>query len=78
MLFLNVVSSFYLLENKFGARVQTYLFDFYDGDYAKMRKFIEDIDVGFVCKHFIYFYEFFKNFSTAIVKIVKTALFTSV
>ncbi|VDK83562.1 unnamed protein product [Litomosoides sigmodontis] len=36
------------LENKFGARVQTYLFDFYDGDYGKMRKFIEDIDVGFV------------------------------
>uniref|UniRef100_A0A8R1XKQ4 Oxidoreductase, short chain dehydrogenase/reductase family protein n=1 Tax=Onchocerca volvulus TaxID=6282 RepID=A0A8R1XKQ4_ONCVO len=36
------------LERKFDARVQTYLFDFYDGDYAEMRKFIENIDVGFV------------------------------
>ncbi|OZC11276.1 oxidoreductase, short chain dehydrogenase/reductase family protein [Onchocerca flexuosa] len=35
-------------ERKFDARVQTYLFDFYDGDYAEMRKFIENIDVGFV------------------------------
>ncbi|VDM06911.1 unnamed protein product [Wuchereria bancrofti] len=36
------------LEDKFSARVQTYLFDFYDGDYNEMRNFIEDIDVGFV------------------------------
>uniref|UniRef100_A0A915PP70 Oxidoreductase, short chain dehydrogenase/reductase family protein n=1 Tax=Setaria digitata TaxID=48799 RepID=A0A915PP70_9BILA len=35
------------LEKEFGARVQTYLFDFYDGDYNELRKFIEDIDVGF-------------------------------
>ncbi|VDK40015.1 unnamed protein product [Gongylonema pulchrum] len=38
------------LEDEFGAHVQTYLFDFFDGDYAELRKYIEDIDIGFVCR----------------------------
>lgn len=36
------------LENEFNARVQTYRFDFYDGNYSELREYIEDLDVGFV------------------------------
>lgn len=56
-----IAVSWYFLENKFDARVQTYLFDFYDGDYAEMRKFIEDFDVGFVCKYLPCFQEFYNT-----------------
>lgn len=35
------------LEEKFDARVHVYLFDFYDGDYAELKRFLEDIDIGF-------------------------------
>ncbi|VDM96484.1 unnamed protein product [Thelazia callipaeda] len=36
------------LKDNFDARVQTYLFDFYDGNYDDLRKFIDNINVGFV------------------------------
>lgn len=36
------------LELKFDAKVETFLFDFSSDDYGKLRKYIADIDVGFV------------------------------
>uniref|UniRef100_A0A0M3INC4 Oxidoreductase, short chain dehydrogenase/reductase family protein n=2 Tax=Ascaris TaxID=6251 RepID=A0A0M3INC4_ASCLU len=36
------------LEMNFGADVQTYLFDFFDGDYEALREYLNKIDIGFV------------------------------
>ncbi|KAE9552525.1 hypothetical protein FO519_004267 [Halicephalobus sp. NKZ332] len=36
------------LESKFGAKVQTHLFDFFTGDYNKLREDLARLDIGFV------------------------------
>uniref|UniRef100_A0A0N5C5S1 17-beta-estradiol 17-dehydrogenase n=1 Tax=Strongyloides papillosus TaxID=174720 RepID=A0A0N5C5S1_STREA len=36
------------LEIKFNCKVQTYIFDFYDGDFKELRKFLSNINIGFV------------------------------
>jgi hypothetical protein len=37
-----------ILEAKFNSQVQTYLFDFFDGDYTLLREYLSSIDIGFV------------------------------
>ncbi|CEF59746.1 Estradiol 17-beta-dehydrogenase 12 [Strongyloides ratti] len=36
------------LEKKYNCKIQTYIFDFYNGDFNKLRQFLNNINIGFV------------------------------